>query len=114
MNREFECVRSERIAMQNDDFRHTFEGGTVVTTTGLRAQGDVFVVRALRSVKTFGNFNAGDDPYSEHDFGAFALDGHKLFWKIDYYDPTMEYGSDDPADPAVTRRLLTVMMAQEW
>ena len=42
------------------------------------------------------------------------VDGRKVFWKIDYYDPTMTQGSDDPASLALTRRVLTVMLAEEY
>ena len=37
-----------------------------------------------------------------------------VFWKIDAYDRTLEFGSDDPADPSVTRRVLTIMLASEY
>jgi len=50
------------------------------------------------------NFCTENDPYEEHDFGAFDVDGHTIFFKIDYYDPTLTYGSNDPADPTVTHR----------
>jgi hypothetical protein len=37
-------------------------------------------------VETFGSFTPDNDPHGEHDFGAFEHAGHKIFWKIDYYD----------------------------
>ena len=52
--------------------------------------------------------------YGEHDFGSFTLHGHKLFWKSDYYDTVCEFGSEDPADPAKTTRVLTIMLADEY
>ena len=36
------------------------------------------------------------------------------FRKIDYYDRATEAGSPDPADPAVTTRVLTLMRADEY
>ena len=51
---------------------------------------------------------------SEHDFGSFTLAGRKFFWKIDAYDIEMQFGSPDPADPAKTTRVLTIMLAEEY
>ena len=55
-----------------------------------------------------------NDPNGEHDFGNFELAGQKFFWKIDYYDTTMEFGSEDPADSAKTTRVLTIMLTSEY
>jgi len=72
------------------------------------------VAKLLRQVRTFDMFTPDNDPYGEHDFGAFDLGGQGYFWKIDYYDVSMTYGSEVPHDPAQTRRVLTVMMADEY
>lgn len=63
---------------------------------------------------TFSDFNADNDPHEEHDFGSFTLNGRKFFWKIDYYDTKMEFGSVDPADSTKTTRVLTIMLAKEY
>ncbi len=55
-----------------------------------------------------------NDPHHEHDFGNFELDGVTYFFKLDYYTPDMEGGSEDPADPAKTTRVLTIMRADEY
>jgi len=68
----------------------------------------------IRTVATFTDFTPDNDPHGEHDFGSFELAGQKFFWKIDYYDAAMEFGSEDPADPAVTTRVLTIMLASEY
>ena len=52
--------------------------------------------------------------YGEHDFGAFEVDSHRLFFKLDYHAPDMASGSEDPADPAKTVRVLTLMLAAEY
>ena len=68
----------------------------------------------LDHVRTFTDFTDDNDPNGEHDFGAFEIGGNRLFFKIDYYNPTMDAGSDDPSDPAQTTRALTIMLASEY
>ena len=86
----------------------------LVITRGVADHGNDFADRAVTAVRRFSNFTEDNDPYGEHDFGSFDLDAVKLFWKIDYYDRKLEYGSPDPADPAVTRRVLTILLAEEY
>ena len=62
----------------------------------------------------FDAFTEDNDPHGEHDFGAFDHAGHRIFWKIDYYDQSLEFGSENPADPAKTTRVLTIMLADEY
>ena len=69
---------------------------------------------AMEAVAGFDDFSASNDPYGEHDFGAFEVAGCQLFWKIDYYDANLEAGSADPADEGATVRVLTVMLASEY
>ena len=76
--------------------------------------GEGFAAEVLGNVASFDAFNADNDPYDEHDFGAITVQGEKVFWKIDYYDLAMEAHSPDPADPAVTKRVLTIMLASEY
>jgi hypothetical protein len=65
-------------------------------------------------VRTYDAFNEGNDPFGEHDFGFFAHNGRTIFWKVDYHDRYMNYGSPDAADPELSRRVLTVLLADEW
>jgi hypothetical protein len=106
--------KSETIRQLNDTLRSTFEGGRVVMTAGVDALPSDVKAMAIRTVATFTDFTPDNDPQGEHDFGNFELAGQKFFWKIDYYDAAMEFGSEDPADPAVTTRVLTVMLASEY
>ncbi|MCH8957714.1 DUF3768 domain-containing protein, partial [candidate division KSB1 bacterium] len=56
----------------------------------------------------YDNFDDGNDPYGEHDFGVIELTGQpKIYWKIDYYDANFEYGGD-------VNRLLTILLADEY
>ena len=65
-------------------------------------------------MSTLDEFDADNDPYSEHDFGSFELCNREFFWKIDYYDKELQFGSEDPADPEKTTRVLTLMLAQDY
>jgi len=107
--------RTERVRDLNDAFR---TGGVAadrwMLTRGVAALGAVFVALATQAARDFDRFDADSGPWGEHDFGAFTFAGERLFWKIDYYDPSLSHGSNDPADPAVTARVLTVMLAHEY
>ena len=103
-----------KIALLNDAFRTTFSGGKVMMTSGVNELPDCVKAEALVQVTKFSEFTADNDPHDEHDFGSFNLVGRKFFWKIDYYDKRCEFGSDDPADPEKTMRVLTVMLAGEY
>jgi len=111
---ETERDRARQIALLNDSFRTTFIGGTVCITSAVHLVGDDFVKAVLLAARQFTAFADGNDPYHEHDFGVLSVEGHEVFWKIDYYDPTMTKGSEDPASLANTRRVLTVMLAEEY
>ena len=60
------------------------------------------------------DFCHANDPHEEHDFGSFEAEGHTIFFKIDYYDRDLAYHSPDASDPAVTERVMTVMLAEEY
>ncbi len=106
--------RARRIRELNDAFRATFFGGNVMMTASVSALPVETVAAALRCTQTFTEFTNDNDPYEEHDFGSFTLDGETFFWKIDYYDKTLRHGSEDPSNPAVTTRVLTLMLAADY
>jgi hypothetical protein len=89
-------------------------GGRVVMTAGVNALLSGVKAMVIRKVATFADFTADNDPHGEHDFGSFVLAGQTFFWKIDYYAPTIEFSSEDPADPEKTTRVLTIMLASEY
>ena len=106
--------RISRIRDLNDAFRRTFIGGRVMITCGVDALPDLIKAKALQLVTVFDQFGEDNDPYGEHDFGSFELADQKFFWKIDYYDPRCEFGSEDPSDSTRTTRVLTLMLASEY
>jgi hypothetical protein len=114
MNSINALAKSNRIRVLNDNFRSTFIGGQVVMTAGVADLPIDVKARALIQVQRFANFNADNDPHGEHDFGCFEVAGEKFLWKIDYYGRDMVFGSEDPADPEKTTRVLTIMLADEY
>jgi hypothetical protein len=105
---------ADRIRVLNDNFRSTFVGGQVVISAGVAALELSVKTHAFIGVQTFSDFNEGNDPYGEHDFGCFEVAGEKFYWKIDYYDRDMVSGSEDPSDPEKTTRVLTIMFPEEY
>ena len=106
--------RKAEIRRLNDRLRIERLGGIIAFTAGVNALDMTTKHTALRAIAAFSDFTEDNDPHGEHDFGAIEVAGQLLFWKIDYYDPELERHSDDPAEPAVTRRVLTVMLACEY
>ena len=107
-----ESARS--ILALNDAFRRTFVGGVVTLTVGVTALASFVRRSILVKVRAFAEFNEDNDPHGEHDFGVVEVEDAKCFWKIDYYDADGETLSPNPADPAVTTRVLTVMLSDEY
>ena len=100
----------EKIRLNNDVFRKTFTGGSVILTDGVQSSENLDKI--LNAVKTFDDFNEDN----EHDFGAVMVEGDKYFWKIDYYEnEKCEYGfffEDEKPDKVF--RVLTIMLADEY
>ena len=123
--------QTARIARLNDQARQAMGVAcTAVATVGFRSlpEADQSCVREL--IETFDAFDDDNDPHGERDFGTiFQLaDGRwtterprlcedereRVFWKLDYYDRELQFASEDAANPAVTRRVLTIMLSDEY
>lgn len=102
------------IAAINDRFRQSFWGGKVMTTSGVNELSDDTRTALFTAVMHYDNFTEDNDPYGEHDFGKVVVEGRDYFFKIDYFDLTMRRGSENPADPSITTRVLTIMLAGEY
>lgn len=102
------------IATLNDTFHKTFTCGQVLLTAGIAAMSSEDKANIVSLVQNFNDFNEDNDPYSEHDFFSIDYKGNKIFAKIDYYDLNNQYMSENPANPDITNRVLTIMMAEEY
>jgi Protein of unknown function (DUF3768) len=123
--------QTARIARLNDLARQAMGVAcTAVATVGVRSlpASDQSCVREL--IENYDAFDEDSDPHGEHDFGTIYQLGdgrwtterprsrdderERVFWKFDYYDRDLQFGSEDAANPAVTRRVLTIMLADEY
>lgn len=97
------------IRRMNDELRWlTVRGcalGSIVMTSTITNREAKLQAALMCKVMTFEAFN---DPYDEHDFAMFDHEGETWFFKIDYYDTDYRYGSPDPSDATLTRRVLTI------
>jgi len=107
-------TQTERIRCLNDELRQHLIGGAAVMTPGVAALRREAIERIVKTIAVFDDFCHANDPYEEHDFGLFEAEGHTIMFKIDYYDPTLSMHSADPADPNVTERVITIMLAEEY
>ncbi|WP_062228433.1 DUF3768 domain-containing protein [Aureimonas frigidaquae] len=106
--------RHEVIAALNDQFRQTLRGGAVFMTASVANISSVRLRRMMEAIRTFEGFCEEQDPYGEHDLGSIKDEDERFFWKIDYFDPSMRFGSQDPANPAITLRVMTIMRPEEY
>jgi len=105
-------MTAAKIAALNDAARTSFIGCRVVITQGIAAMEDLDGLYA--KVRAFNDFNDRNNPYGERDFGSVEHEGHTVLWQISYYDVDLLMHSPDASDPAVTCRVLTIMLAEEY
>lgn len=95
-------------AILNDLFRKSGKG--VMLTGGIQSIQDL--PGLLETIRGFNEFSGDNDPWKEHDFGRLVWNGDKVFWKIDYYDASMQYWADPLTKEC--HRVMTVMLAEEY
>ena len=79
-------TKTDQIRALNDELRQHLHGGIAVITPGIAALGQEAVDRIVKTITVYDDFCHANDPHEEHDFGAFEADGHRVFFKIDYFD----------------------------
>ena len=107
-------TKTARIRALNDQLRQNFAEGIAVMTPGVAALGAEAVERIVKTIAVFDDFCHANDTHEEHDFGSFEADGQTIYFKIDYFDQNLSMHSPDPADPVVTQRVITIMLAEEY
>ncbi len=109
-----DAARAAEIAARNDALRRDRLGGHVMMTAAVAALPPDTLAAAILAMRRFDDFTPDNDPYGEHDFGAFEHAGERFFFKIDTYaDASLTYGAEDPLAPGVVR-VLTLMLASDY
>jgi hypothetical protein len=103
-----------KIRNLNDEFRKTIAANFAVMTPGVASLGPAAVGKIVKTIMVYDDFCGANDPHQEHDVGSFEAHGRTIFFKIDYYDRALTGHSPDPSDPAVTQRVITIMLAEEY
>ncbi len=107
--------RKKRICRLNDEMRiGNFKNGSLVMTVGTQSLSDEWRAAIVDQISRFDSFSEDNDPHGEHGFGSLEVAGNKIFWKIDYFDLKLKCHSPDAANPDVTHRVLTIMLASEY
>jgi hypothetical protein len=107
-------TKQDQIRALNDQLRQEHKGGSIVVSAGIQALDADLIQKIGDAVVAFDSFSEDNDPYGEHDLGIVCVAECQVMFKIDYYDLDFRYHSPDPANPAVTRRVLTLMLVQEY
>lgn len=107
-------TKAKRIRDLNDACRSTFTRCSIVMTAALMEVPPNRRAGILKKVRELEEFNDDNDPYHEHDMAFFEDGGERFFFKFDYFDVSLEHGSDDPSDEEKTRRVLTIGFASDY
>ena len=106
--------KAARIRELNDRLRRQGIGGRVMITPGIQALGRDGIRDVLTAVARFDDFTEDNDPWGEHDCAVLTVGGRRIIFKVDYFDHDLRWHSPDASDPAVTARVLTVMLSEEY
>ena len=123
--------QTARIARLNDLARSAMGiACTAVATIGFRSLPVTDQSQVCELIETYDAFDDDNDPHGERDFGCVYQLGdgrwtterprlrdderERVLWKLGYYDRAMRFASEDAANPAITRRVLTIMLSDEY
>lgn len=100
-------MSSKEIAKRNDVLRRSIpyisHPNLLVLTKGVASLRQIEINQVLRKVRDFNEFTKDNDPWGEHDFGAFKHNSQRFFWKIDDYEGREGYDL-----------VLFIMLAEEY
>lgn len=106
--------QKDKIRILNDLLRKELIGGNVLATKGVNALPDIIKAKVFELIRDFDEFTENNDPHGLHDFGEVEHQGLRVWFKIDCYDNDLKYGSPNASDPEVTKRVMTILLPEEY
>ena len=112
--------QTSRIAALNDRCRQGLDptGRIVITATCLATLagegGKVAEILAEAQIMAaIRRYVFKPEDGGERARGDLVIAGHAIRFTIDCYDLSLEWGSEDPTDPLVTTRVMTIMLPSD-
>ena len=114
-------MNKEKIAKLNDELRKQIINNQwqkthnmIVMSKGISEYDPMEQNAIFEKVAEYNDFSEDNNPFKERHFGDFEFNFVKMYWQIDYYDLNGEYHSEDKSNPDITKRVLTIMKADEY
>lgn len=101
-----DLLRLARVRALNDEFRADTSHYQFSAWLSLWNLSDQYQIKEI--VREYNNFLG-----CEHDYGSFQYLEQRMYWKIHYYSNDQITPSPDPADHALTVRVLMIVLASE-
>lgn len=106
-----EKIRALNIAFWREPHKH----GRLMMSRYIADRDPDFHTKCLEALRVYDGWNADNDPHGEADMCILDIDGEKVWAKLDYYSrANLNYGSEDPSDPAKTFRIGTLLFPDEY
>jgi hypothetical protein len=111
-----EVKRRIKIQQLNDRLRKTLPRtqDMILILGDLRNEDYPIQMRAYQLARAFDAFTEENDPHGEHDCASFQMHNERVMFKIDYLDQNLKFHSPDPADPDITRRVMSLFYARDY
>lgn len=109
-------THTEKIRALNIAFwRNPVMNGRLMMSSGVADRDALFHHRCIAALATYDAWTQDNDPHGEADMCVLDVQGETVWAKLDYYDRhDQNFGSEDPADPAKTLRIGTLMLPEEY
>ncbi|MEL0210746.1 DUF3768 domain-containing protein [Sphingomonas sp. ABOLE] len=109
-----------RIAVLNDRVRQGLDPRARIVITAACAAALADGDDRHETVRSYGDLlmaidrcDFAPDERVERRRGEVTFQGRQIRFAIDYYDGSIEWGSENPADPDVTTRVMTIMLPED-